>query len=190
MILKEVIAYVESNNNPFVLRFEESYFIKAEKRGNEKILSLIQAYNRCSKDTAKVIFATSFGLYQILGVNLYSICELKYSIGEFLCYKDLQDTTFFIFCKRRDIDIEKAENELKLISKKAIEIEMLKINELDYFEKIKEFIKANFTDLQNLIKFIQKYNGAIFQSVNFFNYLYKMIYSYKRLKKEEGIKND
>jgi lysyl-tRNA synthetase class I len=181
MILKEVIAYVESNNNPFALRYEESYFTKAEKKENEKILNLIQAFNRCSKDTAKVIFAMSFGLYQILGVNLYSICELKYSVGEFLCYKDLQDTAFFTFCKKRDIDLEKVENELRLISEKTNELERLKINELEYFEKIKEFIEANFTDLQNLVKFVQRYNGAIFQSVNFFNYLYKMINAYKKL---------
>ncbi|MGC9115968.1 MAG: hypothetical protein ACP5HH_08285 [Fervidicoccaceae archaeon] len=156
MTLKEVIAYVESNNNPFALRYEESYFIKAEKKGNEKILNLIQAFNRCSKDTAKVIFATSFGLYQILGVNLYSICELKYSIGEFLCYKDLQDTAFFTFCKRRDIDIEKVENELRLISEKTKELERLKTNELDYFEKVKDYMEVNFINLQNLIKFIQR----------------------------------
>ena len=185
MILKEVIAHVESNNNLFALRYEESYFIKAEKKGNEKVLNLIQAFNRCSKDTAKVIFATSFGLYQILGANLYSICDLKYSIGEYLCYKDLQDTALFNFCKRRDIDLEKVENELKLISEKAIEYEKLKINELDYFEKVKDYIETNFTDLQNLKRFVQRYNGAIFPSLNFFNYLYKMVNAYKKLKKEE-----
>jgi hypothetical protein len=106
---------------------------------------------------------------------------LKYSIGEFLCYKDLQDTTFFIFCKRRDIDLEKVENELKLISEKAKEFESQKVNELDYFEKVKDYMEAKFNDLQNLIKFIQKYNGAIFPSINFFNYLYKMINAYKKL---------
>ncbi|MGC9001298.1 hypothetical protein [Caldisericum sp.] len=185
MSFKEVIAYVESNNNQFAIRYEESYFIKAEKKGNEKILNLIQAFNRCSKDTAKIIFATSFGLYQILGVNLYSICDLKYSIGEYLCNKDLQDTAFFNFCKRRDIDLEKVENELKSISEKVIEFERLKTNELDYFEKIKDYMEANIINLQNLIRFVQRYNGAIFPSLNFFNYLYKMVNAYKKLKKEE-----
>jgi len=66
--IAQIIAQVESAGKPFEMRFEPSVY--AGRKSLSIIDTIIQA-NDCDKDTATVFYAMSFGLYQIMGYNLY-----------------------------------------------------------------------------------------------------------------------
>ncbi|MGH9436394.1 MAG: N-acetylmuramidase domain-containing protein [Terriglobia bacterium] len=92
--LAYIISQVEASGFSGALRFEPSVYrevMYALQTGcdgtlacnaahakhvsdNARVLvSTIAKINRCTDDTARVLYATSFGLYQIMGYNLYSL---------------------------------------------------------------------------------------------------------------------
>lgn len=70
--LANIIARIESSNMLSAVRFEPDVF----SQNTFSLASLRQKIARenfCSLDTAKVISATSYGLYQLMGYNLYGL---------------------------------------------------------------------------------------------------------------------
>lgn len=84
--LLRVIAQTESADWRYAVRFESATYGVTE-REYPKSLHNCQVANRCSQDTAKMICATSWGVYQMMGFNIYgdnSPCKLT-AIGLFIC---------------------------------------------------------------------------------------------------------
>lgn len=104
MKLPDLIARVESAGRPWAMRFEPAVW---ERRG--KHASMINAWepakraNHCSGATADVINATSWGLYQIMGFNLYGRLGLDIPVGEFLAHPEVQFSAFRMYCERARI---------------------------------------------------------------------------------------
>lgn len=71
--LAAIISRVESANNPMAQRFERKIFNRITDQGSTNTLSAIQKANVVSSDTGRVIYSTSWGLYQIMGFNLYGM---------------------------------------------------------------------------------------------------------------------
>src|SRR5574337_403618 len=69
--LAEVIARVESNDDSRALRFEPGVFSNSLAARHE-ILERIMLANACNRNTARMIYATSWGRFQIMGFNLYA----------------------------------------------------------------------------------------------------------------------
>lgn len=74
--LSDVIAWIESRGNPHALRFEPLVFQRlttgAMTPAHAAIVARIQKIHACSVPTAQVIYSTSYGLYQLMGFNLYA----------------------------------------------------------------------------------------------------------------------
>lgn len=105
--LAECVSMIESGNRPHAIRFERMLFDHDLARNDETlamILLRIMRTNACSRDTACMIAATSWGQYQLLGVNLYST-QVGWitDIGTFLG-SSTQQAMFNLFCRWRGID--------------------------------------------------------------------------------------
>ena len=74
--LSDIIAWIESRGNPHALRFEPLVFqhltTGAMTSAHAAIVARIQKIHACSVPTAQVIYSTSYGLYQLMGFNLYA----------------------------------------------------------------------------------------------------------------------
>ena len=85
--LAQVIASIESSNNPHCIRFEPRIYKELDASGAlaSTLESAISKANACSDDgsTAHMIASTSWGAYQIMGENLYSLGYGK-SVADFL----------------------------------------------------------------------------------------------------------
>lgn len=90
--LDQVVARVESQNKPFVCRFEKASYLA--NGCNATILRKIIArhYGIISPETAGAIYWTSYGLFQIMGFNIY---------GATIDYPN----TFFEFVNDRDYQL-------------------------------------------------------------------------------------
>ena len=182
------IALTESNCNRFSIRFEENYY---KKNLDHKILEIIRHCNKCSRDTAKMIASTSWGQYQILGINLYSICEYHSEIGRYLCDNDLQYITFEKFIKKRVFTKNTkrcVENTLDAISHISLYYKYLDLKVEEKIEKLKSFLKINREAYKDLEIFILKYLGAKFLSQAFINYILRLIHYHNRI--EEMIEKE
>jgi len=73
--LERVIRYVESSNDPHALRFEPGTYenLGALSSAQIALLDKIAHFNKCDFATAKVIYSSSFGYYQMMGFNIYSL---------------------------------------------------------------------------------------------------------------------
>ena len=81
--LQNVIARIESSDNPYALRFEPAVYAGQDLA--PATASHIAALHASSYETGRVIAATSWGLFQIMGFNLWS-------------GPHPYDGTFFAFC--------------------------------------------------------------------------------------------
>lgn len=66
-MLSELIAWTESDNNPNAVRFEPAHV------PSESHIAAMATGANCSHDTARVLCAMSWGLYQIMGDELISM---------------------------------------------------------------------------------------------------------------------
>lgn len=83
--LGDVIKRVESDNNPYALRFEVTVYDRMlRKVPRHPVLFVIKDANKCSDRTAGMIAATSWGAWQLMGFNVYGSGKYTRSIGEFL----------------------------------------------------------------------------------------------------------
>jgi len=186
MLIYDVIALTESQNNQYAIRFEEKVYLNIYRRKSTELLQIIQKYNECSFDTAKMIFSCSWGKYQIMGFNLYSVCQLKTSIGEFLCSDNLQNLAFMRFCTANKIDLSKVELELKALSEQKAIIKLKTSSHAEFTGSFKSFLENNQKSYSSIITFISRFNGSKFLSDSFYSYLLRMLYNYDKLKDVGG----
>lgn len=66
--LASVIKSIESGGHQYAVRFEPHAY---ETWNWAPAMDRIQKNHQCSRDTAKMLACTSFGYYQILGVNIF-----------------------------------------------------------------------------------------------------------------------
>lgn len=100
MDLSHVIMGIESSGNAHALRFESALY---EKATLGTIWSTIAQVNKCTLVTARMIAYTSFGLYQIMGFNLYTL-GLNVDIGDYLGDAVLQSQLFAEFLALKGIN--------------------------------------------------------------------------------------
>ena len=95
--LSQLIAQVESSGNPVAVRFEPHYRCDVESALKMKKLAA------CDFDTADVLCACSWGLFQIMGDNLIAL-GLKTSPIEYCGDKIAQLDMFNAYCVQNRCD--------------------------------------------------------------------------------------
>jgi hypothetical protein len=138
--------------------------------------------NQCSNDTALAICSTSWGLYQILGINVYGVCGYDKSIIDFLKNTDDQEKIFKIFCDIQKLDLEKTEKELINLTELVNKNKNYFKNNLDMINFLEEELRDHKENYLNLVRFIERFNGAKYLSNSFMDYLLRMITEAKKYK--------
>jgi hypothetical protein len=101
-----IIRRDESNDNPFALRFERKVFNNVTNDGKiTPVLARIMEIHHCSGDTARMIYSTSWGAFQIMGFNLYN-SRFGYTgtIASFLNDTDAQGDLYALFLQEDGIN--------------------------------------------------------------------------------------
>lgn len=103
--LAAVIAAVETNDNPFAIRFEQALMAQwaAMTPVRSAILAAIASLHDCSHDTARMIACTSWGRYQILGENLYDRGLVNVTVFAYVADPKLERLAFDAFLIRKEI---------------------------------------------------------------------------------------
>lgn len=101
--LMRIEAMVESSNNQWATRFEPTVYQRITNQGYTPLLTTIQKVNGCSGGTARQIYSTSYGKYQMMGFNLYGLGWQK-TTGEFMADTDSQDLFFALFLQDNKIN--------------------------------------------------------------------------------------
>jgi hypothetical protein len=73
MLLCEAIEQVESGGNPQAIRFEPGLFEGSAHSWQFSKATVIGETNKCDGYSSFMLSCTSFGLYQLLGVNIYAM---------------------------------------------------------------------------------------------------------------------
>lgn len=104
--ISQLVAQVESGNVPWAMRFEPAF-----KPSEQAINNCIKAHKPAymNRTTAENICKTSFGAYQIMGENIYTVCKYGESIAQFLSSKFDQHTAFTRFIEARGINFSTEE---------------------------------------------------------------------------------
>jgi hypothetical protein len=179
MVIQKVISYVESGNFKYALRFEEKLY-KTLTPPN-RIIDKVRNIHRCSVNTARAICATSFGYYQLLGLNLYSVCQYDGLVFKFLDDDHEQEKAFYEFCRTKGILLNEVERDLRHLSIIATQIRS-EMNSTDsYIRLLCDHIRNHVKGYRFLANFINVYNGAPVYSESFFSYLLRMLYYFKKL---------
>lgn len=102
--LSYIISSIESSNNQYALRFEPATYARLGEltSAEQAVISNIVTANRCTKETAKTIYSTSYGLYQSMGFNIYS-GNYKLPVGVYMVNTNDQLIEFNAFCAKRGI---------------------------------------------------------------------------------------
>jgi len=97
LTLADVIERVESSSFLAALRFEPATY--AGHHFDYSQITPCQHGNLCNRGTARILLSMSFGLYQIMGFNLYDpkCCGYEGSIGDFLASKLIQRKMLSVF---------------------------------------------------------------------------------------------
>lgn len=80
--LADVVKIVESSGNTFAIRYEPALYATKPAWAISQLQN-IKNINKCSDPTALMISCTSFGAWQLLGVNIYSM-GYKLPIAQYL----------------------------------------------------------------------------------------------------------
>lgn len=94
--LSQVIAQVETGGNPYLVRFEPEY------SPNQLHIAKMHALAGCSWQTARVLCAMSWGMFQFMGTTLLDF-GLNCPPVEFAQKTDMQIIFFESFCHSRGI---------------------------------------------------------------------------------------
>lgn len=101
--LAKAVSRVESSGFPYAVRFESGMF--ANKVGNASPAEFAcMRWNKCNVITARMLCCTSWGLFQIMGFNLYDTLKLEVPIGSFLFDPETQERAFEDFVKLGGFD--------------------------------------------------------------------------------------
>jgi hypothetical protein len=103
--LAKVIATVESGPFQYAVRFESGMFAGKVGPLSAAETACMKA-NRCSSITARMICCTSWGLFQIMGFNLYGPLALQIPVGSFMFDTETQFDTFRKFVTLNGFDPE------------------------------------------------------------------------------------
>jgi len=181
-MLINVLKAVESSGNQYAFRFEEKLYFhhKAMKSKLNKVIKRVKVLNNCSTDTAIMILSTSWGIFQVLGINIYALCGYDKSIIAYLMSPEEQVNIFYKFCDIQKLDLKKTDTELAQITNFYIEIKKKIDSKMVLITEIENELKNNKETYSNLIKFIERYNGAKFLSNEFIDYLLRMITEAKK----------
>lgn len=102
--LRRVIAMTESGMRSYAIRFEPSVYARVQQGLYSAEASRCAAANRCSILTSHVLVSMSYGLYQVMGFNIYADPKNSYlPIGNFLGDVNRQDIIFEDFLKTNGI---------------------------------------------------------------------------------------
>ena len=104
--LATIIARVESTNNPNALRFEWLTYSGKMIQNNASIaiLKTIARIHDCSSDTAKMIYSTSWGFFQIMGFDLYGELGYQQPVASYFEDHDAQYAMFAKFVQSKNIN--------------------------------------------------------------------------------------
>jgi len=101
LTLSRLVAEVESNNSPYAVRYESGWRYTTKK----SIDSFHRAHRpvRMSEETVRILLASSWGKYQMMGSNLY---DMGYGaeLVQFASTEFEQDIWFKNFLQTRGID--------------------------------------------------------------------------------------
>jgi hypothetical protein len=103
-VLAAIIRNVESSGRLSAVRFEPGIHNSlAQLDSNLPLIEKIAGFNACNIDTAKIIFSSSFGLWQMMGFNVYSY-EFDNPILKFWESELVQRSIYDAFIVRNDIN--------------------------------------------------------------------------------------
>lgn len=105
--LFDIIAWVESKNNPHAMRFEPTVYEHVEggtfiSDPADKIIANIKTIHNCSQGTACMIYSTSWGATQVMGFNLYAGLY-NGTVVDFMADTIAQIGVFNAFCANKRI---------------------------------------------------------------------------------------
>ncbi|WP_457641464.1 N-acetylmuramidase domain-containing protein [Persephonella sp.] len=136
--LKDIIKLIESSNNPQAVRFEPLFYEKLkEKNIQDRAIEEIRKIHKCTYYTALMIASTSWGLFQIMGYNLYFYDLTDKTVFEFLFDEEEQERAFEKFTQIKNINFT---------------VEQLKTD----IEKVKRFARLYNGDVENYSRKILK----------------------------------
>ena len=95
--LAQLIALVESSNNQFAMRHEPAF-----KNYYQKDIQQYAKIAGVTNDTAEICLASSWGLYQIMGINLLRF-GLQISFVHYCCAIDVQLLYFNKFLQQNKL---------------------------------------------------------------------------------------
>ncbi len=117
MTLADLIISIESNGDKRAMRFEEGFYNRVKDKTQDTAINRIQRIHKCSRNTACMIASTSWGLFQIMGYNIYFYSLYDAHITKFVDDVVAQIEAFHKFIKGKGIDYTVEElktNEAKL----------------------------------------------------------------------------
>lgn len=135
--LDMIVAEIESANYARALRFEPSVYGRMREPVFSPVVARIIHVHSCSHETAYMIGATSWGLFQLMGFNIYSD-ELSFGgpIFDWVTSTSIQTNDFFAFVSKRKIDLSPDELCFKSAREKFAEVYNGPGNVTAYAEKI------------------------------------------------------
>lgn len=143
----DVIGGIESDHNPAELRFEYLAYERAPVAG--MIIDAIKECNLCSIATARMIYATSWGEFQIMGENLYDprVCAYRNNIARYLVQSGDQVVTFNSFLFRMPLGVRlKSDSPASLFSDPNLRMQFARLyNGPENFQAYADKIKAELT---------------------------------------------
>jgi|SRR5579859_1709931 len=101
--LASAVAQVESAGFPYAMRFEMGLFEAGYGAGKPEI-SVIMGAHKCNMVTARTIYCTSYGLFQIMGFNLYGPLGWTNAVAPFMFDPEQQLAMFNKFCSLNGVD--------------------------------------------------------------------------------------
>lgn len=104
--LPTLIAQVESSSRPDAMRFEPDTYggSMITNNASRPILARIADCHLCSIITAKMIYSTSWGFFQLMGFVLYGELGYEQTVAAFMDDHDAQYALFSKFVQSKGIN--------------------------------------------------------------------------------------
>lgn len=134
--LSRVIQAIESSGNPHAIRFESELYNDSKRIISIELHASIAARNVCSSDTARMLAYTSYGLYQLMGFNLYEL-GWNSDVASFMTDPSSQAIMFNEFLDSKHINYTLAE--MLADNAKLLQFSDTYNGSAAYMAKIKEY---------------------------------------------------
>ena len=140
--LAEIIKLIESSNNPLAVRFEPLFYQRLKENNfNDRAIKRIKELHKCNTNTAYMIASTSWGLYQLMGYNLYFYDLTEKTVFEYLFDEQEQEKAFEKFTQLKKINF--SIEELKTDPEKIRRFARLYNGDVEgYSRKIKKLLEV------------------------------------------------